>query len=594
MWRCAVRCAGLLLLAAACGAQSAAASAGETASEATLLIERAIRAQGGERALREVRALHALGEFEGLGGFSGSFEFWHEQPLRHRLLWDIGYVREERGFDGVAGWQRNASIRELQGSQLLGVRRAALLFPLLAYREARHPATAHWGAQGEWMLEFVLSGGRREQFSIDPQTYLLQVEGRWEARAEGLEELTTHYGDYRRMGNVRLAHRIETTGPELGARLHVKRFALNPRLPIGFFSNPEAHRFSAPYELRIATIPHRLYKEADGLSVAPWQRLSGIVYHATESWTADFLIDERHGRYVEPERAVLDVYSGARLLERHEFTQPYLQRLQEWSVARLAPQPEIYNFRHTLGSALVLNADRLVYTFTGFTPAGEALSARHEAALEDYRPKSRLAFPLKGRFLIVTGHDHYELAHKFEWSQGFALDIVALGERCELVRGEGARSEDYVGFATAEVLAPAGGTVVYARNDVPDHEMRPELLRRPDGLAAIGSNLIIIDHGQGEYSLLAHLQQGSVRVRTGERVVKGQLLGHMGSSGGPGLPHLHYQLQSRPTLFNGDGLPARFENVEAMAWTDRGQREVLKRGVYYLAASGTGNKGESP
>lgn len=134
---------------------------------------------------------------------------------------------------------------------------------------------------------------------------------------------------------------------------------------------------------------------------------------------------------------MLEVHSGARLLERHEFTQPYLQRLQEWSGAYLAPQPETYDFRYTLISEFVLNADRLVYTFTGVTPAGETQSARREVALEDYRPKSRLAFPLKGRFLIISGHDYYELAHKFEGSQGFALDIVALGERFEHARSEG-------------------------------------------------------------------------------------------------------------------------------------------------------------
>ena len=33
---------------------------------------------------------------------------------------------------------------------------------------------------------------------------------------------------------------------------------------------------------------------------------------------------------------------------------------------------------------------------------------------------------------------------------------------------------------------------------------------------------MIIDHGTGEYSFLAHLREGSVRVRAGQRVAAGE------------------------------------------------------------------------
>ena len=73
-------------------------------------------------------------------------------------------------------------------------------------------------------------------------------------------------------------------------------------------------------------------------------------------------------------------------------------------------------------------------------------------------------------------------------------------------------------------------------------------------------NYVVIDHGNGEYSALAHFQQGSLAVKAGDRVERGQLLGKMGRSGmGSQLVHVHYQLQSGADMNDADGLPARFE-----------------------------------
>jgi murein DD-endopeptidase MepM/ murein hydrolase activator NlpD len=123
--------------------------------------------------------------------------------------------------------------------------------------------------------------------------------------------------------------------------------------------------------------------------------------------------------------------------------------------------------------------------------------------------------------------------------------------------------------------------VIFARNDVPDGRVPAEYLQMKDPIYAIGGNIILIDHGAGEHSLLAHNQMGSVRVRTGDRVVRGQPIALMGASGSPGFPHLHYQLQSGPGLFAGDGLPAVFDNVYLPGAAAR--VPVPQAGVYYRA-----------
>ena len=69
---------------------------------------------------------------------------------------------------------------------------------------------------------------------------------------------------------------------------------------------------------------------------------------------------------------------------------------------------------------------------------------------------------------------------------------------------------------------------------------------------------MIIQHGSAEYSLLAHLRRGSVSVRVGEAVTRGQPVGECGNSGFSTVPHLHFQVQDRPDFFTSLGLPAAF------------------------------------
>lgn len=76
-------------------------------------------------------------------------------------------------------------------------------------------------------------------------------------------------------------------------------------------------------------------------------------------------------------------------------------------------------------------------------------------------------------------------------------------------------------------------------------------------------NHVILDHGNGEFSFLAHLKQGSVAVKVGDRVKPGDKLGLCGNSGNTSEPHLHYHLQTTAKFGAGEGLPAQFLNYIA-------------------------------
>jgi murein DD-endopeptidase MepM/ murein hydrolase activator NlpD len=113
------------------------------------------------------------------------------------------------------------------------------------------------------------------------------------------------------------------------------------------------------------------------------------------------------------------------------------------------------------------------------------------------------------------------------------------------------------------------------------------VLSLPDPLHAIGGNLVVLDHGNGEFSLLGHMMQGSVRVGTGDSVEPGQVLGLVGNSGNSDAPHLHYHLMAGDTLFQTDGLPTRFKNVVMEVFTDSESDPIPmptpKRGLFLVA-----------
>jgi hypothetical protein len=80
----------------------------------------------------------------------------------------------------------------------------------------------------------------------------------------------------------------------------------------------------------------------------------------------------------------------------------------------------------------------------------------------------------------------------------------------------------------------------------------------------VSGNVVVIGHGYGEFSYLAHLQAGSVQVKVGDMVKKGQPLAAVGNSGHSPGPHLHYHFQDGPNLFVDRGLPVMFSDFLAV------------------------------
>lgn len=183
-------------------------------------------------------------------------------------------------------------------------------------------------------------------------------------------------------------------------------------------------------------------------------------------------------------------------------------------------------------------------------------------------------FPLRGMWYNGAGstfHSH----HRWSPMEEFALDLVRLGPDFKTHRGAGRRFSDYYAYGQPVSAAADGVVSSVIADQVEDtgamqqagetteayYERlgKDQQRRLAQGRGGITGNSVVIDHGHGEFSFYAHLKPGSVAVRAGQRVTRGQQIGALGSSGNSTEPHLHFQVCNGPDPLLCAGIPVTFE-----------------------------------
>lgn len=190
----------------------------------------------------------------------------------------------------------------------------------------------------------------------------------------------------------------------------------------------------------------------------------------------------------------------------------------------------------------------------------------------NYQTITDLELPFEDEWGITAGGRKHIGNHHFIArlsGQRYAYDIVKVVDG-NTFSGDGSSNEDSYTFG-ARLNAPGYGKIISLENSIEDNSKPGEKL---DSLTEnqIAGNYILIDHLNGEFSMLAHFRKGSIIVSVGDIVLKGQEVGKAGNSGNSTGPHLHYQLQNTPNLLDGIGLPAQFRNYyEDDILTGRGE-----------------------
>jgi murein DD-endopeptidase MepM/ murein hydrolase activator NlpD len=104
------------------------------------------------------------------------------------------------------------------------------------------------------------------------------------------------------------------------------------------------------------------------------------------------------------------------------------------------------------------------------------------------------------------------------------------------------------------VLAVADGRVVALKDGVPENVPDPVARAVSMTMETVGGNFVALDIGHGRYALYGHLIPGSLEVKLGDLVKRGQVLAHLGNSGNSTEPHLYFQIADAPSFLVANGL----------------------------------------
>ena len=220
--------------------------------------------------------------------------------------------------------------------------------------------------------------------------------------------------------------------------------------------------------------------------------------------------------------------------------------------------------------------DRLVVVGEAVDSEGRLVRGESSLAVVLPESKNKYLLPVEGRWVAAAApslHSH----HRWASIQEFAIDLVQFGDDGLTHAGDGTELEQYLAFGQP-VLSVGNGTVVVAQDgmaesndnlrrstetaaDYQQRVMIDQQKRLAAGFATALGNHVVIEHADGEFSHYAHLRNGSVLVKPGDRVAAGQQIAELGHSGNSTEPHLHFHLADGADVAYSRSIPIVFDNI---------------------------------
>jgi urea transporter len=155
---------------------------------------------------------------------------------------------------------------------------------------------------------------------------------------------------------------------------------------------------------------------------------------------------------------------------------------------------------------------------------------------------AKIALPFAGEWYVSQGYDG-KITHLGDWSK--ALDFVIVDSKNNTYREPGYReyfSRDYFYCYNKEIYAPYDGYVYDIINTVEENEVGEVDTEHNWG------NTVILNHLNGLFSQISHIKKDSFNVFIGQYIPKGTFIATCGNSGRSPEPHIHFQLQTIPTI----------------------------------------------
>lgn len=168
--------------------------------------------------------------------------------------------------------------------------------------------------------------------------------------------------------------------------------------------------------------------------------------------------------------------------------------------------------------------------------------------------------PLSGKGWVAvggigtdTGHRRalLSLNNKLCLSQRFANDWIKLDENNKTSNGDRRQCKSYPCYEQ-KIISVADGEVVDVvdqfEDQVPDKPGRIKI-------ADAGGNYAIVKIGESKYAFYAHMKKGSIKVKIGDTLTRGQEIGLVGNAGNSSGPHLHFHVCDNASPLFANGVP---------------------------------------
>lgn len=172
----------------------------------------------------------------------------------------------------------------------------------------------------------------------------------------------------------------------------------------------------------------------------------------------------------------------------------------------------------------------------------QALPLEGHQDTDDIYTETALQLPFENEWFVFWGGTNKLVNYHYDFEeQRYAFDFLIMKDSSSY-DGDPAKNESYYAFGE-NMVAPADGVVVEVENEIADNEPVGEMnAEEPLG------NYVIIDHGNEEYSFLAHFKQGSIQVEKGDEIKANDVLGLVGNSGNSSEPHIHFHVADSPDI----------------------------------------------
>ena len=151
--------------------------------------------------------------------------------------------------------------------------------------------------------------------------------------------------------------------------------------------------------------------------------------------------------------------------------------------------------------------------------------------------------------------------------QLFAIDWKQTNDQGAFYTGDKTKNESYVDYGS-EVIAVADGTATATLDG--QEANAPGVLPADDPVLGpkltvenVDGNHVVLDIGSGAYAFYAHLIKGSLLVKEGDKVRKGQVLAKLGNTGNANASHLHFHVMNGPSVLGSSGIPYVLDAFES-------------------------------